>query len=190
MKLLLTTLITFALLVNTENNEGNNIAEEATSTISYFETGANANFEVGEPFYLDVDKDGISDFLFHTVSIYDEGVLRTKYMVRGLNNNEVLAASGHAAITEDGETVGAKPAYNNLSWSDSHAQILESVNDDNGQSYTGTWSGDRSQYIGFKLVKESKTFYGYAEVTIDPVNEKASVPGYGINRAPWQGIQI
>ena len=189
MKLLLTTLITFALLVNTENNKRNDIAEEATSTVSYFKT-ANANFELGEPFYLDVDKDGISDFLFHTISIFDEGVLRTKYMVKGLGNNEVLAASGHAAITEDGESVGAEPEFSNLSWSDSHAQILEGVVESNERSYTGTWSGDRSQYIGFKLVKDGKSFYGYAEVTIDPVNEKASVPGYGINRAPGQNIQI
>ncbi len=188
MKLLLTTLITFALLVNTDNNKRNNV-EEATSTVSYFET-ANANFEVGQPFYMDVDKDGINDFLFHTVSIHEEGVLRTKYMVKGLGNNEVLAASGHAAITEDGETVGSEPEFNNLSWSDSHAQILEGVVDGNDLSYTGTWSGDRSQYIGFKLEKEGKTFYGYAEVTIDPVNEKANVPGYGINRAPGQNIQI
>jgi hypothetical protein len=189
MKLLLTTLITFALLVNTEINERVNVAEETASTVAHFET-ANANFEVGEPFYLDVDKDGISDFLFHTVSFHQEGSVRTKYMVKGLDNNQVLAASGHAAITEDGETVGSAPAFDNLSWSDSHAEILEGVVDGNGQSYTGTWSGDRSQYIGFKLVKDGKDFYGYAEVTIDPVNEKASVPGYSINRAPGQNIQI
>ena len=192
MKLLLTTLITFALLVNTEINERINNAEEATAnaTVSYFETGANANFEVGEPLYLDVDKDGISDFLFHTVSYHEEGSVRTKYMVKGLNNNEVLAASGHAAITEDGETVSSEPAFNNVSWSDTHAEILEGVVDANGQSYNGTWSGDRSQYIGFKLVKEGKEYYGFAEVSIDPVNEKASVPGYAINRAAGQNIQI
>lgn len=190
MKLLLSTLITLALIVNSEKATDNNEAANVDSYVSYFETGTEANFEVGAPFYLDVDKDGSQDFLFHTVSVHEDGVIRTKYMVKGLGQNQVLAAAGHAAISETGEEIGSSPEFENLEWSDRHGEILEGNFDGVNYTYNGTWSGDRAQYIGFKLVKDNKTHFGYAQVEIDPAAESASVVGYAVNRVPGASVEI
>ena len=98
MKLLLSTLITFALVVNTEMTEKKTDAELDANFVTYIET--NAAFELGAPYYLDVDHDGNNDFLFHTVSSYEEGEIVTRYMVSGLGSNEILVTGKSAAISE------------------------------------------------------------------------------------------
>lgn len=188
MKLLLSTLITFALVVNTEMTEKNSNAELNENYVTSIKT--NASFELGAPYYLDVDRDGNEDFLFHTVASYEEGEIVTRYMVSGLDNNEVLVAEESVAITEAGEVISDTPAFNNTAWSTQHGEILASTFDGNSISYEGTWSGDRAQYIGYKLVKDGKTFYGYAEVKINPEAEKAEVVGYTVNRVPGEGLTV
>lgn len=192
MKLILSTLITFALIFNSENTLKNNsnISDDSESHIAYFEAGENAVFEVGSPFYLDVDKDGNDDFLFQTVTLHEEGKIVTRYMVKGLAQNQVLVADGSAAISEQGETISSNPEFDNLSWSTHHGEILGSSFDGSSVSYNGTWSGDRDQYVGFKLVKENNEYYGYAEVSIDPIAEKARVLDYAINRAAGEQVVV
>ena len=134
-----------------------------------------------ETFYLDLDKDGSNDFQVTTVNINNEGSIHTKYLVNTLGENELLTVDGAAAISNEGAAIRA---WGNETWSKDSGEIIEQVFNGSSEKWSGTWSGDRNQYIGIKLVKGEISYDGWVKVSIDPVKETAYVHGYGINRNP------
>ena len=187
MKLLFSTLITFALIVNTEKNT---TVKKEDSTIARFVPATEASFGYAAPFYLDIDRDGTNDFVFQTVAVGIEGQVHTKYIVKALQDNEILNVAGSAAISETGETISSDLPRGNVHWSNTHGEIIESVFDGNTQQWNGTWSGDRNQYLGIKLVKNGNAYLGWVRVELNPETEKAFVKEYAINRKANDRIVI
>lgn len=180
MKLLFSTLVTFALIISTEKNVVN---EEPTSTVAHFMPATEASFGYASPFYLDIDKDGKGDFSFQTVSVADNGEIQTSYLVHPMGKNQVLSVEGSAAIAEAGEVIAEELPRGNVHWSAKHAEIIQSTYNDGSMDWFGTWSGGREQYLGIKLVKDGKSYLGWVRVEISPETEKAYVKEYAINRS-------
>ncbi len=182
MKLLFSTLITFALIVNTERPA--TVEESAASTIAHFVPATEASFGYASPYYLDIDRDGKNDFVFQTVSVSLEGSVHTKYLIQALQNHQVMDVAGSAAISEAGEAISNDMPRGNVRWTESHGEIIESVYNGESLNWNGTWSGDRAQYLGVKLVKEGKSYLGWVRVELNPETEQAFVKEYAINRLP------
>lgn len=182
MKLLLTTV----LLLSIALGSGKDKVEDSTNAVIAHETFESPKtFKFGEYVYLDIDKDGIDDFQFSTVIVNKEGVIHTKYMVNTLGQNQILTADNSASINEEGMSISE---FGNESWSTKSGEIIEQVEDGTSNHWNGTWSGDRDQYLGIKLVKEGKEYTGWVNVSIDPEKEAAYVHGYAINRNSNSGI--
>ncbi len=149
--------------------------------INHVELATPAEFGFGHNYYLDVDKDGMSDFLFTTLYVNEEDGIHTKYVVNAIGQNEILSVDNNAAVADAGNPL---EQFGNISWANSPVYILEQV--DNGQTreWKGLWSGDRDQYVGIKLVKDGHAYTGWVKVFIDQSDEKAQVEGYAINRVP------
>ena len=182
MKLLLTTLLLLSIAVGS----GEDKAEDSTNAVIAHETFESPRaFKFGEYVYLDIDKDGVDDFQFSTVIVNKEGVIHTKYLVNTLGKNQVLAADNVAAMNEEGMKIAE---FGNEAWTSQSGEIIEQVVEGNSSTWTGTWSGDRDQYLGIKLVKEGNEYTGWVNVSIDPAKETAYVHGYAINRNSNSGI--
>ena len=179
MKLLFSTIVTTALIFAAEKPIVNE-EPEASSTVAHFTT--EASFGYASPFYLDIDKDGINDFSFQTVSYGDQGNVYTKYLVIPMNKNQVMHVEDMAAITEAGEVISEKLPRGNVHWSGAHAEIIESSYDGASMKWNGTWSGGRGQYLGIQLVKDGKQYLGWVRIEVSPQTEKAYVKEYAINR--------
>ncbi len=180
MKLLLATALLLSIAWGSGEEKKKEI-EKSRNVIAHVAYDTPATFGFGNNFYLDVDKDGTNDFMFTTVMVSNETDIHTKYLVNALDNNEVLSVEGSAAINEDGMPVAE---LGNVTWSTNASEIIEQVYTGSMESWNGTWSGDRDQYIGIKLVKDGKSYNGWVKVSIDQANETAFVKGYAINRAP------
>jgi hypothetical protein len=178
MKLLLTTLLLLSIAVGSDDKEAKN-SESVVIAHEIFESPE--AFKFGETFYLDIDKDGKDDFQFTTVNINKEGSIHTKYLVNTLGENELLTVDGAAAISNEGAAI---EAWGNEAWSKDSGEIIEQVFDGSREKWNGTWSGDRDQYIGIKLVKGENAYEGWVNVSIDQEKATAFVHGYGINRNP------
>ena len=157
------------------------LAEPAEKMIAHEELATPAEFGFGHQFYLDIDKDGKSDFMFTTLFINENDGIHTKYLVNTLGENEVLAVDNEAAVADNGNPL---EDFGNITWKNAPVNILEQVDNGETNTWTGLWSGDRDQYIGIKLVKGDNTYTGWVQVNIDQTNEQAQVEGYAINRVP------
>jgi len=179
MKLLFSTIVTVALLFSTEKNE---LIKKEESTIAHFTPATEASFSYASPYYLDIDNDGIKDFSFQTVSYGENGNVKSKYLVHPMNGNQVMHVEQSAAIAEAGEVISDELPRGNVHWSADYAEIIESTFTGEATSWFGTWSGERDQYLGIKLVKDGKTYLGWVRVQVNPQDEKAYVKEYAINR--------
>ncbi|MEJ2004619.1 MAG: hypothetical protein P8X57_06580 [Cyclobacteriaceae bacterium] len=177
MKLLLATLFLLSIAWTSGDVKRTEDAE-SRSVIAHVAYDSPVAFEFGKSFNLDIDRDGNNDFMFTTVIIPDGSDIQTKYMVNAIGENEVLSIDGSTAINENGMDVSE---LGNVKWTENASEII--AQHENG-TWTGTWSGDRDQYIGIKLVKDGKSYNGWVKVSIDQENAKAFVQGYAINRAP------
>jgi hypothetical protein len=178
MKLILTTLLLLSIAIGADKEETD---DSSTAVIAHEMFESPEAFRFGETFYLDIDKDGTSDFQFTTVNINKEGSIHTKYLVNTLGENELLTVDGAVAISNEGAAI---QAWGNEAWSKDSGEIIEQVFDGSSEKWTGTWSGDRDQYIGIKLVKGENSYEGWVNVSINQEKETAFVHGYGINRNP------
>ena len=185
MKLLLTTLITFALIVNTERATKNETIE---STVAHFVPATEASFGYASPYYLDIDQDGRDDFSFQTVSFGENGNVYSRYLIKPMNGNQIMHVEESAAIAEAGEMIAEEVPYGNVQWSDNHAEIIESTYDGSSMNWFGTWSGGRDQYLGIKLVKDGKNYLGWVRIEVSPETEKAYVKEYAINRMAGEAL--
>ncbi len=177
MKLLLATL--FLLSIAWSSGEVKRTEDmESSEAIAHVAFDTPATFGFGNSFSLDVDRDGKDDYMFTTIFDQGEAGISSKYMVNAIGDNEILAIDGSTAINENGMAV---TELGNVNWTAGASEIIEQQEDGN---WSGTWSGDREQYIGIKLVKEGKSYNGWVKVTIDQENETAYVEGYAINRVP------
>ena len=177
MKLLLATALPLSIAWGSGEEKKKEI-EKSRNVIAHVAYDTPAAFGFGNSFSLDVDMDGKDDFMFSTVIVNEETGIHTKYVVNALNDNEVLSVDGSTAINENGMDVAE---LGNVSWSNEASEIIEQL--ENG-SWSGTWSGDRDQYIGIKLVKNGKSYNGWVKVSIDQANAKAYVEGYALHRSP------
>jgi hypothetical protein len=177
MKLILATL--FLLSIAWSSGEVKRTEDmESSDAIAHVAFDTPATFGFGNSFSLDVDRDGNDDFMFTTIFVPGEANMHSKYLVNAIGENEILSVDGSTAINEDGMSISE---LGNVNWSRGDSEIIEQL--DNG-SWNGTWSGDRDQYIGIKLIKDGKSYNGWVKVTIDQENATAFVEGYAINRVP------
>jgi len=181
MKLLLATLFLLSIAWNSGEVKRTE-DEKSRNVIAHVAFDTPAAFEFGKSFNLDVDRDGKNDFMFTTIMVPVESEVRTSYLVNAIGDNKVLSIDGSTAISEEGNDISE---IGNVAWSNNASEIIAQL--DNG-NWHGTWSGDRDQYIGIKLVKDGKTYNGWVKVSIDQENEKAFVDGYAINRVPEGAI--
>jgi len=188
MKLLFSTIVTIALIITTDKPVA--VEEPTSSTVAYFRPAAEASFGYANPFYLDIDKDGKSDFSFQTVSFSQDGQVYTQYLVNPMNDNQVMHVEGSAAIAEAGELISEDLPRGNVHWSDAHAEIIESRYTGESMDWFGTWSGGRDQYLGIKLVKEGKSYLGWVRVEVNPETEMAYVKEYAINRQAGAQVAV
>jgi hypothetical protein len=179
MKLILATL----LLLSIAWGPGVTEEEESRNVIAHVAYDTPAAFGFGKTFNLDVDRDGTNDFMFATVMVPQGSDIHTRYLVNALDGNKVLSVDGSAAINERGMDVAE---HGNVEWSDNASEIIAQL--DNGNWY-GTWSGDRDQYIGIRLVKDGKSYNGWVKVSIDQDNAIAYIEGYAVNRMPNGSIE-
>jgi hypothetical protein len=189
MKTLITliTLIIISLTGGKDNTSANMTAEK---TIAHEQFSTPASFGFGKNFYLDVDKDGMKDFMFTTVYTNEGSDIHTKYVVNALNQNEILTVDNNTAVEESGNDV---KEFGNITWKTGITELIEQVDNGKSHSWNGVWSGDRDQYLGIKLVKDGKSYNGWVKVSIDQQNEQAMVDGYAVNRqanAPIAAGQI
>lgn len=153
--------------------------EAADKNISHVELSSPAEFGFGHNYYLDIDKDGVSDFLFATLYTGEEDGIHTKYIVNAIGENEVLSVDNNAALANVENPI---EEFGNIHWEHAPVNILEKVDNGKTNTWNGLWSGDRDQYIGIRLVKNGHAYTGWVKVFIDQINEQAQVEEYAINR--------
>ncbi len=177
----------FALVVLTigSSTEKSNVTT-SEKVIAHETLATPAEFGFGNSFNLDIDKDGMNDFMFTTLYINEDDGIHTKYLANSLGDNQLLSAGNDAAMADAGNPL---ESFGNIEWNTNPVNILEEVNNGSETSWRGLWSGDRDQYIGIRLVKDNTTYTGWVKVRIDQENEKAQVVEYAINRVPESMIQ-
>lgn len=177
MKTLLAIIVLFTISLGSGEIEKPKASEKKVIVHEQFSTPAEFGF--GNNFYLDVDKDGTSDFLFTTVFESKGESIHTKYVVNAIGENQILAVDNNAAIADAGNPL---ENFGNISWKTAPIYIIEQINDGKKNSWDGLWSGDRDQYIGIKLVKGNETYTGWVKVFINQADEQAQVEGFAFNR--------
>lgn len=182
----LATIFAIAVFALGSGTTGKLVRPASEKMISHVEYSTPAEFGFGHNFYLDIDKDGMSDFLFTTLYVNEEDGIHTKYIVNAIGENEILTVDNNAAVADNGNPL---EAFGNIEWNNHPAYILEQVDNGETREWTGLWSGDRDQYIGIKLMKNGHAYTGWVKVFIDQANEQAQVEGYAINRVPESMIQ-
>ena len=182
MKLIITTLILIGLSLY-----NNSVKHNAPTEMHIAYASVNEDFSFGSNSLIDIDRDGRDDFSFTVASIYEEGSLEIKYLVHALHGHQILTAGEHVAILESDEVIGAE-TDSSIEWTSGSGQIIEQIISNEQAGWFGTWSGGRQQYVGLKLAKDGKEYYGWAEITVDAANEKATIVSYAINRVPGQSI--
>jgi hypothetical protein len=156
------------------------VAQPASAKIVY--TRANVVISRGQPYDLDVDKNGKPDFRFHLRTGYHSAT----FMVRRLKpGHEVWATSaGHwVSAMPAGVRLGPSPQFGPLSFMAEFAEVSGSY-----RSY-GPWRNLQHRYVGLKFVVGGKTHFGWARFNTGGFfGFTATLTGYAYETIPNKPI--
>jgi len=152
----------------------------------------------GERPFLDLDDDGTTDFgLKSTQMMGNEDVMSFEVMIAPKRKNQVVAQKQEnprigdkerfVTTFEKGYSIG-KALPDTLEWAPKvplPPKIYDFVSD-LSVPWKGPWPSEEAQYLGLKLVKNGKTYYGWAKLRLDrkyawavSIREKAYNPRPG-----------
>jgi hypothetical protein len=157
------------------------LTQSAEAKIVY--TPANIQMAVDRNFSLDLNNDGIRDFIF----------LRWEYQGEGLNikptklqpQNAILGAGEFASALSSGVTVGPNAQF------EAANLVMAKNNCSSGFcSAIGPWKAAQNKYLGFSFLIHGKIHYGWARLNVSIVRNVLTgvVTGYAYETAPNTAI--
>ena len=153
--------------------------------------------------FIDLDGNGTTDFtLAKTAAIGNEDVMTFQVMIVPTGENKVVAKKQEkpeignkvrfVAAFEKGDSIGYVLA-DTLEWAPkvplpSRIYDFES---DKSVPWQGPWPSEAPQYLGLKLVKDGKTYYGWTELRLDRKYKWAlSIRDKAYNPRPGRPIRV
>ncbi|MGA7291283.1 MAG: hypothetical protein WBW53_00810 [Terriglobales bacterium] len=140
-------------------------------------TEANQVTHAGFPLYIDLNHDGIKDFLLHTMYYPGSSGLEIGLNAAGIGSNRVagrlLGSSGGyffsaASALPAGARIGPKGNFSVRY----PLMAVEIFNRDGGSQYSdlGPWAhkgkGLRNRYLGLKFIVDGEVHYGWARLSV------------------------
>ena len=144
--------------------------DKLRSDITYIDL-TDANVGYNDPYYLDIDTDGESEFVLNTSLIADAVGDHLQFRIFPRFSNGVVGAADSVAVLPDGELIGADAPP------DKSNQILAvKVTTHDRISWQGAWHTVQNRYAGirFKLAN-SDYYYGWVRISVDTGIEKVIV---------------
>jgi hypothetical protein len=140
--------------------------------------------------FIDLDGDGTTDFALKRTQAMgnEDGVSFEVMIVPKRNNRIVKQKEGFVMDFKKGDTIG-EVLPDSLRWAPYRPVLYDFVSN-NSPQWRGPWPNEEAQYLGLKLMKDGKTYYGWAQVRIDRQSEfSVSVCATAYNPRPDQTIR-
>lgn len=131
------------------------------------------NAEVGynQPYNLDIDTNGDSDFVFTTVLIQADDGDHLQFKIFPRSSNSVVGAADSAAVISDGAVIAPDAAFDKV-----HQILVAKITSNTGTSWRGAWLGVHNKYVGIRFkLKGADYHYGWVRISVNTVTEKVEV---------------
>jgi hypothetical protein len=144
-------------------------------------------------FQLDLNHDGISDFVFANETGQTDGYASGYFRVGGSvsDNSIVTTHRGDAAALRAGVRVGGKPLPPHF-FGPIMAAFREHCTRQCTTHFSGPWAnsgkGVKNRYLGLKFLIKGKTHYGWARLNCGPNNIDGVLTGYAYETIPDKPI--
>jgi len=154
-------------------------------------TKAHQNIGTNGVFPLDLNHDGIIDFLIQERGTsHFSGSGYNGLWAKEAAGNAVEGGNGLAAALKKGSPINSRQTFAKSSSSFGEIMIGFGCNGDGSCSTQGEWSNVKNRYLGLKFQIDGKTHFGWARLSVDVVQKKitATLTGYAYETAPNKGI--
>lgn len=120
-----------------------------------------------QPYALDVDSDGGSEFVFNATLIADAIGDHLRFAVISRYDNAVIGENGNVKVLHAGDPVvqGSAFGYDN--------EVLAiKTTTPGGVTWWGNWKGAQNKYIGIRFRLSGSTCYGWVRVSLSESEER------------------
>jgi hypothetical protein len=155
-------------------------------------TPANVQLPIGTNYYLDVNNDGVYDFLLSNPNLKELRV--SQLSVNGLNSNSVLASRRHNDFATD-----LKAGFRIGAWADNRFEksgclafryTYSGVLIRYGCPWANGGNGLKNRYVGLKFIIKGRVHFGWARLSVSfPKHTLTAVlTGYAYETIPGKAI--
>lgn len=115
-----------------------------------------------ESFLIDIDGDGMPEYIFNTTLIADPVGDHLRFALVSRMNNEVAGENGNADVLSPGEQIGPGLAFDY----DTEVLVVKSTTEED-IAWWGKWKGVQSKYIGIRFPLKGMVHYGWIRVSVN-----------------------
>jgi hypothetical protein len=153
----------------------------------------NREVKFNQPAGVDVDNDGISDFVFTTWHIGDPVLKRDIIQFHVSSNTSTLLMVGDhndSPIFQKGATI-LNGGSNGYDWFEvSLLELAQKIVPERGAPFwQGAWKDVQRQYIAIQVKRNGLLFTGWVQVTFDTSNEKLIIHKAAISTEPFKNVK-
>ncbi len=135
----------------------------------------NAEVTHQQPFLLDINSDGITDFSFSTLLVGDPVLGRDRlqfYAYSKISTCLLNDSNDESPVLVKGDRIAAvHTGY--LWWEISAIVLAEKITRSNGSvNWEGRWNNANHRYLPVSIKKSGETYYGWVELSMDTHSEK------------------
>lgn len=136
-----------------------------------------------ESYALDVDQDGETDFLFTTSLFEEDDIVHLAYSIYPARANGVLSLATRVANLPAETSIGnGNPFEKNVD------PMVFKIYEVEGESWKGDWANVEEGFIGFRLQRDMKYYYGWIKVGFNGTEEKLVVTEMAYHATADQSI--
>lgn len=138
----------------------------------------------GQAKTLDLDNDGAFDLVFGVQLVGDPVLVRDRWQFlvnSGVNRNLLVNNDEQTPVLEKKSPIKSlMPGY---TWYEIGSIVLaEKIVTNDGQWWEGTWKSVHHQFLPVQLIRESKRFHGWVELSFDMVTETLTLHRSAISK--------
>jgi hypothetical protein len=148
-------------------------------------TPAHVQIKAGSKYRLDLNHDGVSDFLLKDVSTASAWTLSVlPVQGNGVDGFMTLSGGTWASALDPGSVVGARGYF------PGKVMVFAAQSEDGGTQVIGSWANVTRRYLGLQFHIQGKVHYGWARLNVTAAigAVSATLTGYAYETVPGKSI--
>lgn len=172
-------------------------SEKSNGQIVYTDINPDQDILVGDT-SIDLNNDGFADFKFEksiSFNSYSEGFSTSgELIVSPYGNNQIIGTAAKADALSSGNLITKNsPALQGevlmvSSWSTFQCATSDCYSFFNVSHYAGNWHNTVDHYLGFSLVVNADTLYGWMRLDVSLIDGAVTLKDYAYNSSPGKSI--